>query len=409
MPAKRKTAAQQPPADKRRKLAEEEKDTKDEKEDKEDKEQDSEEGGSGSESEYEPSGSDASDASDASSSSGDDMTTTSDDESQTDEEGSGSSSGSDSGSGSDGESEDKEESGDDKEPKGKGEKKSELVGREVSGGRTLRPLREDRPPSDPLLLPDLSHQHLPIASSEADGLCRAACIKGRVFIASDRIYFDGRPTEIAGFITDAKDGGLTKVRVRWLSSAEKGLRFGNYAREAVAVDVPLRSDTDLKHLPKSLSLIKITHEKKAGQDGLVSVAGDKGRSRPALFGVDKRWNAGELKRMLMFVRRVWPSCRRPPSVTIAMRPPPHKDHLSAPDDNEDDVKDIEAFTAKYKTLWQATVNRSDAHASSAQQWMANTFDSWRRQYITVAETDWENAHREFWAAAHSSLPPSLPP
>jgi hypothetical protein len=103
--------------------------------------------------------------------------------------------------------------------------------------------------------------------------------------------------------------------------------------------------------------------------------------------------------LLMFLRRIWPTCTRPSSVTIPMRPPPHKDSLAAADDNDDDKRDMHDITLKYSSLWQEIIRRTDANAPSAQRWMANLFDAWRRRYINVTNTDWETAFREFWAAA----------
>jgi len=171
----------------------------------------------------------------------------------------------------------------------------------------------------------------------------------------DRIRIDGEHAEICGFKPDE-----TIAYVYWLLSADEfakvgiksGVRHGNFLRMLPTATVPLTSLTELQHAPAdksgSAATIKITHQGqikdapsisdkkslmvKLGEEAesfaSVPVASYKGRWRPKLYGTDMRWNAGEQKKLLLFLRRVWPTCIRPTSVTIPMDPPAQKDKLA---------------------------------------------------------------------------------
>jgi hypothetical protein len=322
---------------------------------------------------------------------------------------------------------------------------------------------------DPLRLHDLAHEILLLdpPSAHPDGPEHlAACVKGRVFVAGDRARLDGNPVEILGFnrltaaATAAKPApgsrvgananaltgadvaaaaapaaaaGGAEAEAKTVSGAGYGVVVrwlvpgsgGNFVRAEPPVLVRLRSDSELLHAPTKLAggaaTMKVTRScDGAAKDTWSATAGamsgletrplekpDKGLWRPMLIGRGLRWNAGEQRRLLMFARRVWPSSFRPASVTIPMRPAPSQDALATPDDNEDDRQDINQVAAKYIGLWRVVSRRSDLTASDCQRWMANTFDTWRRLYLTVSETDWETAYREFWSAAIHVVPPTL--
>lgn len=364
--------------------------------------------GSDSDSAYEPSESEAS----ASESESDEPTSSESESSGSEADSSqGSSSGSSSGD-------------DDADTKEKGEKEDEkkVEGRDV-GGRTMRGLKEDRPKEeDSLKLSDLAQEHLILSVPAYGRASLVACLKGRVYTRLDRVRINGELAEIQGFWEDGPS-----MQINWLLSAEEahgsGVRHGNFLRVTPDSVIPLTSMVELEHEPTEkagvAATLKITHQAKIkigpkskaelflrrGEGWEVNaVAGDKGRWRPNLYGTERRWNAGEQKKLLLFLRRVWPECQRPASVTIAMDPPAHKDSLAGLEDEEDDVRDIVALTEKYRAIWDATVRRTDANAANAQRWMANTFDSLRRLYIQVKQVDLETAHREFWAAAELLQP-----
>lgn len=313
------------------------------------------------------------------------------------------------------------------------EKKSTTLsaGREV-GGRQLRnlPDADNKNEIDNLKLTDLAFEFMLLdAANTSTSLCHAACIKGRVFLAGDRILMNEKPAEIDGF--SSGEANTFYIHVKWLIAGSElvgaGIRHGNYLRCFTSARIQYGSLTEIQHVRFETSTCKITHScdklnaptyestlsqvlTAFHQKTLVTmpVSNDKGRWRPALFGVDRRWNAGEQRRLLIFLRRVWPTCVRPSSVTIAMRPAPHKDNLAVPDDNVEDVRDIAELTVKYHSLWKAVVRRTDANAASCQRWLANTYDSWRRYYLTVQHTDWETAFREFTAVSQVILQSILP-
>jgi hypothetical protein len=325
-----------------------------------------------------------------------------------------------------------------------------VVGREVAG-KVLRVRPEESKAlqgqdTDNLKLTDLAYEILLLDAPHATtGLCRAASIKGRVFLAGDRVHINNNSAEVVGFskaITTRTTSTTTtstesqsneyNIHVKWLvnggEAAGMGVWHGNYIRCEPAIVVKYTSETEVEHIRTDVSTCKITHvctglsqpTFKSTLDAIKSaisnktflteaVLSDKGRWRPLLFGVDRRWNAGEQKRLFIFLRRVWPSCARPASVTIPLRPAPHKDNLAAPDDNADDVRDIAELTAKYYSIWDTVVKRTDDNANSCQRWLANTYDSWRRLYLTIKHTDWETASREFTATSNIILHSLLPP
>lgn len=352
-------------APKRKGVGEEDQQGPSKKSKKEEKEEENEEL---SGSEYEPSDEEASTTEED-----EDPTTSESDDAKNDDDPSSSSSGS---------------SSDDDDDDGNAEQEEEDEKKESRNvnGKCLRPLKES------VDLPDLAQEHLFLDKPNSEGRCFAACIKGRVYLATDRVRLDKKIVEIVDFYPSK-----STIRVNIL---EKALR-GNYLRKLPPIEIGLDSSTDLQHesgqLANQAATVKIVADQDEKNGKKIAVASDKGRWRPSLFGSDKRWNEKDLKQMLLFVRRVWPSCVRPPSVTVPLQPPAQKDPLSEPDDNLDDLKDIEMITEKYRAIWNATVQRTDPNAAQAQKWMANTFDTWRKQYLAVTQTDRETAHREFWA------------
>jgi hypothetical protein len=385
-----------PPTAKRLKTSHDKKDekaaTKDTDDNKGAKQSETDGSGSESGSEYEPSGTETetdgeSDAATSASSSDDDDATSSDSN--------------DDDSGHDSNSDD---SGDDISNESKGSNSNNVVGRSV-GGKTLRMPKE--PSETGLVLTDFASEIFVLNP-------KAACVKGQLFLADDRILLNGSPFEIQKFETMNTTGTLT-VTGCWLVTNIKRVRHGNYARVDPPTTVRLRSDTTFAHFPTAGC--KITHRLTAAThlsvsdyksaielddntSSLQSVVGDKGKTRPRFWPSDRRWNEGEQRRLLVFLRRIWPLCERPPSVTFPMLPAPQRDQLLLqPDENEENVRDIDQYTVKYRALWDIVRQNRNQNLANTQRWIANSLDTYRRQYIQVQQVDWENAFRLFWAAA----------
>jgi len=330
---------------------------------------------------------------------------------------------------------DASEDEDDQEDEKKDEKKA--VGRITKDGRTLRPLPEDTlVDKDIMRLTDLASEIIMLDMAQVlrsyptgSKIHRAAFIKGRVFLAEDRVKYNGNWIEIIGF----QDMNiLAHILLTGDSVKGLGMTFGNYLRISPPSTFKLGSETELVHGGPAHSgpgsTVKISHgctlskthilnhatavnaiKKKEAKVESLKVA-DKGRARPLLYpGAERRWNEGEQKKLLMFLRRVWPTSFRPAAVTIPMLPPAKKDDLAAPDDNHDDAKDIDMITSKYRSIWEMISKNNNM--DGCQRWLANTFDMYRRFYITVTQIDWELVYREIAAitdiVATSLLPANV--
>lgn len=276
------------------------------------------------------------------------------------------------------------------QPDGNVDQKQHPLSRQVGGGYTLRALPDQTVTQKREFdLEDLKQEVLVLTA-------HAACIKGTLFLRLDRVLLNGEIVELMHFTQSAT--GSTTLGFRKLTVSLRG----NYNREMKVIDHVFQSDTILKHLPPSVTSLRVSHERKGEEEKPhLAVSKDHGWTRPGLFTPlqARKWNVGEQKAMFIFIRRMWPTCRpsdaiQAPAGTVDGK----EDPLDSKDDNEDTKREILRLSESYVRVWDA-VRTSSEGTSSVKRWITSLFDSWRKHYVAVDRVNWEQSFREFWAVA----------